>query len=434
MPSGMSGAIAMLDGRQRAAMLDAVDGDAAVQWLRAAVQTPSITGNEMAFAALVASELETCGADEVHVEEVLPDRPIVWSVTRGAGGGPSVMLAGHLDTVRVDGWADRWRGTEREDPFSGAIVDGAVWGRGSGDLKAGITTAVAALRSLQRSGTSLRGDVITVWVCDEESGEPGLGRSVGMRAVAERLGTDVIPSVDFAIYLEPTGLAVYAAQIGFSIAEISLEGRSAYFGRPEEGVDALRAGHAVLSALWECDAELRSRPAHALLGSPALLVTEARAGGYIAVPGSCKLTVIRTLVPPEELSQAATEIEAVVRRAIEGTGVHATMTFPAGRDHPVGGLPAQTDPQGPGVQALRDAVRAIAPDRAVVGGAPYWSEMSYLHAAGIPCVYWAPGDILNCHTSEEHVDVDELLDGVRALSLFLTDYCGFGRTRGGEGS
>jgi acetylornithine deacetylase len=424
----------MTDGRQSAAILGAVDADAAVQWLRTAVQTPSITGNEMAFAALVASELEACGADEVHIEEVLPDRPIVWSIARGTGGGPTLMLAGHLDTVRVDGWADRWRATEREDPFSGAVVDGAVWGRGSGDLKAGIATALAALRSLQSSGTSLQGDVITVWVCDEESGEPGLGRSVGMRAVSERVATGAVPRADFAIYVEPTGLAVYPAQIGFLIAEIALEGRSAYFGRPEDGVDALRAGHAVLSELWELDAALRTRPAHPLLGPPALLVTEARAGGYIAVPGSCELTVIRTLIAPEELSSAATEIEARVQRAIEGTGVDATVSFPAGRDHRLGGLPAETDPEGSGVQALRDAVRRVAPDRAVVGGAPYWSEMSYLHAAGIPCVYWAPGDVLNCHTSEEHVEIDEFLDGVRALSLFLTDYCGIGRTRGGEGS
>jgi acetylornithine deacetylase len=424
----------MPDRRQSAAILDAVDADGAVRWLRTAVQTPSITGSEAAFAALVASELEACGADEVHVEQVAPGRPIVWSVTRGTGGGPSVMLAGHLDTVRVDGWADRWRGTERQDPFGAAIVDGAVWGRGSGDLKAGVTTAVAALRTLKRSDTSLRGDVVTLWVCDEESGEPGLGRSLGMRAASERLARKAIPRADFAIYLEPTGLAVYCAQIGFLIAEISLEGRSAYFGRPEEGVDALRAGHAVLSALWELDSGLRRRAAHPLLGSPRLLVTEAQAGGYIAVPGSCELSAIRTLTPAEELARAATEIEEVVQRAVAGTGVHATVTFPAGRDHPVGGLPAETDAEAPGVRLLRDAVRVVAADRAAVGGAPYWSEMSYLHAAGIPCVYWAPGDVLNCHTSEEHVDIDELVDGVRALLLFLTDYCGIGRTGGGQGS
>jgi acetylornithine deacetylase len=58
--------------------------------------------------------------------------------------------------------------------------------------------------------------------------------------------------------------------------------------------------------------------------------------------------------------------------------------------------------------------------------------MSFLVANGIPCVYWAPGDIANCHTAEEHVDVDEFLDGVRALTKFIAGHCGAGTTEGGH--
>jgi acetylornithine deacetylase len=415
-------------------IVDAVDEAAAVAWLRRAVQTPSITGDEMAFARLVASELEDCGADEVHLEEVLPGRPIVWSVTRGTGGGPSVLLAGHLDTVRVDGWRERWHGTEREDPFGAAIVDGAVWGRGAGDLKGGIATALGALRTLHGAGVELRGDVITLWVCDEESGEPGLGRSAGMRAASDRLGAGTIPRADVAIYVEPTSLEIYSAQIGFLIADISLEGRSAYFGRPDAGVDALRAGHAVLSELWRLDASLRERAVHPLLGQPRLLVTELRAGGYIAVPGSCTLSLIRTLVPPEELEPAAAQIQEAVERGVADTGVRAEVRFPAGRDHELGGLPAETDADAPAIVALRDAVRAVAPERGRPAGAPFWSEMSFLSAVGIPCVYWAPGDITNCHTTGERVAIDELVAAIKALSLFLVGHCGADRIRGGSES
>src|SRR5882762_4836678 len=202
--------------------------DAAVAFLQRAVRTPSVTGDELAFARVVAAELKSIGADEVHLEEVEPGRPIVWSVTRGQGGGRSLLLSGHLDTVRTEGWSERWAGTEREDPFGAALVDGAVWGRGAGDLKAGIATALGALRRLQE--TRLAGDVVTAWVCDEESGEPGLGRSIGMRAVVEGIESGMIPCADFAIYVEPTSLKVYTAQIGFLIAEIEIEGRSAYFG------------------------------------------------------------------------------------------------------------------------------------------------------------------------------------------------------------
>lgn len=409
-------------------LLHFVDEAAAVQWLRDAVRTPSITGDELAFARLVAGELERCGADEVHLEEVEPGRPIVWSVTRGSGGAPGVILSGHLDTVRVDGWADRWRGSEREDAFSGAVVDGAMWGRGTADVKGGIAAVMGALRTLHTAAIRLQGDVITVWVCDEESGEPGLGRSIGMRAAADQIAGGEIPRAEFAIYVEPTSLAVFPAQIGFVIADVTLDGRSAYFGRPEEGVDALRAGHAVLAKLWELSDDLSQRPAHPLTGSPGLLVTEAHAGGYIAVPGSCRLSLIRTLTPSENLAAAAAEIECAVEAGTAGMAVSGKVEFPAGRDHLVGGLPAETEPDLPPICALREAVRSVAPERDAVRGAPFWAEMSFFHALGIPCVYWAPGDITHAHTAEEHLAIDEFLEAVKSLSLFLVGHCGVDST------
>jgi acetylornithine deacetylase/succinyl-diaminopimelate desuccinylase-like protein len=150
------------------------------------------------------------------------------------------------------------------------------------------------------------------------------------------------------------------------------------------------------------------------------------------VPGSAALSLIRTLVPGEDLSKAAAEIEAVVARGVEGTGVRADVTFPAGRDHAYGGLPAETDPDHRGVRTLRAALRSVAPARDAVGGATFWAEMSFLAALGIPCVYWAPGDITNCHTAEEHVEIGEFLDAVKALSLFIAGHCGAGATEGGD--
>lgn len=422
-----------LTDERRDALLAAVDEDHAVDLLRRAIGTPSITGDELAFARLVADELREAGADEVHLEEVEPGRPIVRSVTRGADpAAPRLLLAGHLDTVRVDGWRERWEGTEREDPFGAAIVDGAIWGRGAGDLKGGIAAAIAALRTVARAAGPLAGDVVTAFICDEESGEPGLGRSIGMRAFAERIADGTVPRADFAVYVEPTRLEVFPAQIGFLIADVELEGRSAYFGRPEEGVDALRAAHAVLTELWALVDDLERRPAHPLLGGPKLLVTEASAGGYIAVPGSARLSMIRTLVPGEDLDAAAAEIEAAVERGVAGSGVTASVAFPAGRDHRVGGLPSEMPADAAPIEALRACIRHVAPDRGAVAGAPFWSEASFLAAQGIPCAYFAPGDIANCHTSEEHVVVRELLDAVQALSLFIAGHCGAGRTQGAQ--
>jgi acetylornithine deacetylase len=415
-----------------AALVEAIDEPGAVDWWRRAVRTPSVTGGEMSFGRLVAEELRAVGADEVHLEEIAPGRPIVWSVTRGHGGGASLMLCGHLDTVRADGWRERWAGSEREDPFGAAVVDGAVWGRGACDLKGGIATAMGALRALRAAGVPLAGDLVTAWVCDEESGEPGLGRSIGMRAVVDRLASGAMARPDFAVYTEPTSLAVYVAQIGFLIADVEITGRSAYFGTPEEGVDALRAGHRVLAELWRHGDDLRARRPHPLVGAPALLVTEARAGGAVAVAGTCALSLIRSLVPGEDLAAAALDIKAAAERGVEGSGASVKISFPAGRDHEIGGLPWEVATDFPAVRELLAAVRLVHPERARLAGAPFWAEMSFLAANGVPCVYWAPGDIATCHTTEEHVEIAEFVAAVRALTLFIAGYCGAGPIEGGH--
>ncbi|MGH6873377.1 MAG: M20 family metallopeptidase [Aestuariivirgaceae bacterium] len=213
--------------------------DEAVALLRRAIQTPSITGNEAGIANVLYEELEQTGVDEIVKRDFLPGRPNVWGWRKGAERGPRILLVGHTDPVHVRGWTERWHGSDRENPFSAAAVNGELWGRGAADLKAGLCAAVMALRVLDQAKLPLMGDVLFGFLGDEESGEPGTGVSAGMKAFAAAIEAKEVPRPDLAIYVEPTELQIYAAQIGFFIAEITLTGRSAYFGTPELGIDAL---------------------------------------------------------------------------------------------------------------------------------------------------------------------------------------------------
>jgi acetylornithine deacetylase/succinyl-diaminopimelate desuccinylase-like protein len=100
------------------------------------------------------------------------------------------------------------------------------------------------------------------------------------------------------------------------------------------------------------------------------------------------------------------------------------MTYPAGRDHPIGGMPAEIDAQSAGIRLLEETVKRYCPRRGRIKGAPFWSEASFLTARGIPTVYFAPGDISIAHTSEERVMIQEYLSGIAALSEFARRYCG----------
>lgn len=403
-----------------ARLKEALDADEAIALLQRVIGAASVTGAEANFAALLAGELRALGAEDVILKDFALGRPNVQGVLRGAKAGPRLLLTGHTDTVHVRGWTERWAGTERENPFAGAIVDGAVWGRGSGDLKAGICTTIDAARLLGKACLPLGGEILFAFVGDEESGEPGTGVSAGVKALVADIAAGVTARPDIAIYVEPTQLNIYAAQMGFLICEITVTGRSAYFGVPELGVDALKASHTILSALFAHSAALEARASHALVGHPFLLVTTLEAGGYIAVPGESRISLILKLMPGESLDAAVSALETAVRGAPLDPAISLAFHYPAGRDHRFGGTPTQTDPDLPFVRLLAETVKSVRPDRGKIEGAPYWSEAPFLvEQLGIPTVYCAPGDIRNCHTLEERVEVQEYLDGVVAFAAFL---------------
>ena len=392
----------------------------AVDLLRRAIGVPSITGREAAFADLLIKELEQTGVDQIVRREFLPGRPNVWGWRKGSQPGPRILFVGHTDTVHVRGWSEKWRGSERESPFGAAIVEGEIWGRGAADLKAGLCASIMALRVVDRAKLPLQGEVMFGFVGDEESGEPGTGVSAGMKVLAAAIETGEMPRPDLAIYVEPTVLDIYAAQIGFFIADITLTGRSAYFGTPELGIDAVKAAHKVLQGLWDHSRALESSGEHKLVGRGFLLVTAITGGGYIAVPGDCRLSLIRALRPGEDLDEARAAMETTIEDALKGTGVSLAITYPAGRDHAIGGTSCETDPRLSEIQRLSACLKAFAPERGCIGGAHYWSEAPFLNSKlGIPTVYCAPGDIRICHTLEERVSIEEYRHGILAFAALL---------------
>jgi acetylornithine deacetylase len=411
-------------------LLATQDRDADIDLLRGALSIDSVTGNETGFATFLKSQMETLGL-ETGSSEFLPGRLNVWGQHQPVTGedAPRLLFVGHTDTVHVRGWNEAWQGKPQESPFGGALIDGEIWGRGACDLKGGICAALGGLRLLQKAGYRPAGGLSFAFIGDEESGEPGTGVSAGAHDLVKRVKDGTIAKPDFAVYVEPTKLDVYTAQIGFFIADITITGKSAYFGTPELGVDALKATHAILGNLWQHEAELAAGPKHDLVGASSILVTHINGGGYIAVPGECKLSLIRKLRPGENLDEAVAAFEAVVRSALVADGIGIEIAYPAGRDHRFGGSPVEISRQTPAALQLSRCVEVATNGQnlsgGAIGGAPYWSESPFLvNEIGCPAVYCAPGDISVAHTFEERIEVESYLAAVRAFALFVADYCG----------
>ncbi|MDE0591505.1 M20/M25/M40 family metallo-hydrolase [Halocynthiibacter sp. C4] len=405
------------------ALKQAQDRTQDIDLLKSALSINSITGQESRFAEFLASELKALGLS-TDTGEFLEDRLNVWAATPEASE-KNLMIVGHTDTVHVRGWEDFWGDDPRSNPFAGVEQNGEIWGRGASDLKGGICAAIAGLRLLQSAGFEPENRLTFAFIGDEESGEPGTGVSAGAKDLVKRIGTGEIAKPDFAVYVEPSNLDVFTAQIGFFIADVTVTGKTAYFGTPEIGVDALKATHELIARLWAHEAELAEGPTHELLGPSSLLITHLEAGGFIAVPGESKFSLIRKLRPGEQLDDAVASFESALKLQDLPEGISVDVSYPAGRDHPNGGSPVEISRDTEAALLLQDCVQAFRPDCGAFAGAPFWSEMPFLtDQVGCPTVYFAPGDIAVAHTFEERIDIEDYLAAVRSFALFIARYCG----------
>jgi len=124
----------------------------------------------------------------------------------GVGGGRSLMLNGHLDVV-PPGDPGAWS----DDPYSGRLVDGHVYGRGACDMKGGVVAALAAIRALRDGGVRLAGDVLFAAVVGEEDG--GLGTYAALHRGMQALETD-------APRLRQPSLRLLAREVGVRPGQI----------------------------------------------------------------------------------------------------------------------------------------------------------------------------------------------------------------------
>ena len=194
---------------------------------------------ERELAGYVADWCTRAGLD---VELVGPaERPSVIAIARGSGGGRSLLLNAHLDTVGVAGM---------DAPLEPRVEDGRLYGRGAYDMKG----ALAAILDAAAKVENLRGDVIVTAVADEELA------SIGTAAVLERVLADA------AIVVEPTELKLAVAHKGFVGFELETHGVAAHGSRPHLGVDAIAKIGPVLVALKALDGRLQAGAQHPLVG------------------------------------------------------------------------------------------------------------------------------------------------------------------------
>ncbi len=317
---------------------------------------------ETEIARVVAAWLEDAGL-EVEREEIAPGRWNVVAVAPGTGGGRTLMLNAHMDTVGVAGM---------DAPFEPRVEDGRLYGRGAYDMKGSL--AAIMLAGARARALGLRGDVVVTAVADEEVA------SVGTAAIARTR------RADGAIVAEPTELALAVAHRGFVAFEVEVHGRAAHGSRPDLGIDAIAKMGRVLVGLDELDRSLRASPTDPLLASGSVHASLIEGGQeYSSYPERCLLKAERRTIPGETPAAVEAEMRALLEHAGDGDpAFRADLRVEFARD------PFQVDEREQIVESVRRHATDVLGDVPPTIGVPFWTDAAILASAGIPTVLLGP--------------------------------------------
>jgi len=336
-------------------------------------------GGEGRIAAFVAEWFRAHGI-ETEFQEAAPGRSNVIAFVRGTGGGRSLMLNAHMDTVGHGAMPA---------PLDGRIDGNRVYGRGAWDMKGSLAAIMLAARDLAADPPA--GDVIVTAVVDEEYA------SIGTQAIVQRYTTDA------AIVTEPSQLELGVAHKGFIWFDITTHGLAAHGSRPELGIDAIVKMGPVLTGLAALEDQLIAGERHPLLGRGSVHASLIRGGSELSsYPASCTLSIERRLLPGETPALAEQELQEIIDRA--------AATDPAFRATLKAGIYRAPFEQGLDdliVTTVRDAAASVLGAPPPLVGEWGWMDSALLAGAGIPTVIFGP-DGAGAHADEEWVDLVSL--------------------------
>lgn len=332
---------------------------------------------------------------ETHWLENTPGRPSVVGIAKGSGGGRSLMLNGHIDTVTLEG---------NPEGITPRIENGKMYARGAYDMKCGVAAMLMAASRAKAS--NLRGDVIVACVSDEEYA------SIGSFEVVKTFKADA------AIVTEPTELELVTAHKGFVWLQISVHGKAAHGSRPLEGVDAIAKMGKVLVALEQMDLDLRANLSHVMLHSGSVHASIISGGQELSsYPALCTVEVERRTIPGETLEV----IEAQFRTMLENIKA-SDASFEYSLKMGLERVPHEVSESELIVQTLLKNATGILEKTPKIRAETFWTDCAALSSAGIPSfLFGAAG--AGAHSANEWVDLDSVtkLEGI--LFSTILEFC-----------
>jgi acetylornithine deacetylase len=402
-----------------------------VGFLQALIRIPSVTGEEGPIQEFIAGRLKEMGLSVdvfepdlaflrkhpafVEVSRGYEGRPNVVGILRGQGGGKSLLFNGHVDVIPA-GAPESWQ----HGSWSGDAADGRVYGRGASDMKAGLAAMTMAVKAIRESGIRLRGDLILEYTVDEELSGNGTLACVmkGYKA-------------DGGICCETSSMRVQPGSIGRIWFEIKVKGKAAGIQRRWEGVNAIEKGYRVTQAVSDFERVRVDRLSHPLYpdirGAIPCMVGVFESGSYhSAFPDSCLLKGSMATVPGEDSAAVKKEFVEFIRAKVADDSWlkdHPPEVIFTGYFAEPSAIPVDSSI----VQALCREFTQVTGQEPVISGREGAADIRFMNRYGdTPTVIFGPGMTEQMHANNEWVNVEDLIQATKILSLTILDWCGIG--------
>lgn len=342
-------------------------------------------------------------------------RPNVVAVYKGSGGGKSLILNGHMDTM-PSGDLDMWH----TDPWQMTEKDGNLYGLGTDDMKGGLSALVLAVEFLLAEGFCPAGDVIIESVVDEEGGGNGTLACVerGYRA-------------DGAIIAEGSNLEVFAANRGAWLVSAEITGRPIHASLRGFGENAIEKMVKVIRSIRELETKWMTTRRHPLLAPPTMNI------GYIE-GGVAASTVAEKCIMKFDVEYFPSEIDKYGNRhlvdkdeIVKEVEAHINL-MAAGdtwlREHPIAFSwyqdcpPFETDIQDPLVQTLADAAGRVTGKRVISGMTAGCDARHLTNIAKVPTVVFGPGTCHNAHVVNEYLPVEQYFQAIETYMEMIREW------------
>ncbi len=410
--------------------------DKLVKFIQDLVRIPSISGNEeeiqkfiyRKFTELdlkpkfIHPDIETVQKSDDYFETTsftklgYKNRPNVIGIHKGTGNGRSICLSGHIDVVSPEP-VEQWS----HDPWGGEKDGDFIYGRGAGDMKAGVASMIFALQALKETQTELNGDVFIETTIEEEDG--GIGGSLYLRLTQ--------PKADAAIIPEPGGNAIVIASAGVMYFRVVVSGIPAHAASAHYGVNAIVKMVPIIQALKSLNEERQKTISYkyaevdpSMKGKATTLnIGVINSGDWPStVPALCVLECRIGFPPGETRAMVINQIEGAIQKAAnKDTWL---------KDHPPKiewfgwkAKPHEQNPEHPFVRLLDKKIEqftGIAP--VYVGGAAGLDARFFVNH-GTPAVSFGPyGE--NAHSIDERVSISSTLKTTEILISTIMDWCG----------